>query len=304
MLFFDNALKATSMSAPLFIRARCSKKLLLEAYKIAENFEARYSAYKEGNFLYTLNTGACKKAIKCSSEDMTLFKRAVELSTLSEGDFDITIGALSHGAYHFGFKNEALPSEAFLKKQKELVNYKNIVLDESTIFFKKCGTRLDLGGLGKGYVAKKIAQFLHSKDVKHFLINVGGEIVTFGKSYTIGIQDPFSQGNSALFKTTKEITSISSSGNYERFIGSKDNHHILNVKTAHSTKEFSSMTLIQNSIEIDALDAFATAMYNKSFDDLVRFSKKESFATISIDNGGKIVCNNFEVINYKSFKTL
>ena len=47
------------------------------------------------------------------------------------------------------------------------------------------GMRLDLGGIGKGYVAREIAQYLASEGASRILVDVGGEIVTRGKAYTI-----------------------------------------------------------------------------------------------------------------------
>lgn len=302
MAFFERLLEASSMSSPISIRANVSKETLLKAYKIAQNFEERYSAYKKESFLTQVNTTAYKEALKCSESDMRLFEQCIELSKRSEGDFDITIGSLSHGAYHFGFENEALPSKQELSEKKKLVDYKNIVLDNGTIFLKKRGVRLDLGGIGKGYVAKLIAEFLLENGATKFLVNVGGEIVSFGKNYTIGIKDPFNPQNEiAYLQTTKEFTAISSSGNYERFIDSRENHHIIDRKSAASATRYSSMTLMQNSKNIDALDAFATALFSKDLSAIAKYAQREAMAIITIDVEGTTTINNLEAIRYKAF---
>jgi len=292
MAFFEKALEAKVMSTHIIIRANVSKNVLFEAYKIATDFENRYSAYKKESHLSKINMTAAKTKVTCSDEDIKIFQRCLEASQKSDGEFDISIGALSHGAYHFGFTNQKIPTNEELEKQKKLVNFKDIRLEETTIHFAKQGMRLDLGGIGKGYVAKLIAKFLQTSGATKALIDVGGEIVCFGKNYTIAIKDPFAEGNLAYITTSKEPISISTSGDYERFIDSRENNHILNKKSARSSNLYSSMTLLQNGFEIDILDAYATAMFNKDTEYVKNFAKKEKFAAITIDKDSNMTFYN------------
>ena len=304
MAFFEQALKANVMSTTLHIRAYVSKNVLLQAYKLAKDFEDRYSAYKENSFLNEINKAAGKRRVKCSSADIELFKICIEASEKSEGEFDITMGALSHGAYHFGFSNQSIASKEFIQIQKELVDYRFIDLDDESIFLSKVGMRIDLGGIGKGYVAKKIALFLKECGAKKALVDVGGEIVCFGKSYTIAIKDPFSEGNLAYIKTSKENTSISTSGDYERFIDSPQNNHILNKKSGGSSSFYSSMSVIQNGFNIDMLDAYATAMFNKDSEYVKTFCENSGFAVISVDKKTNISVNNIRDVKLNSIELL
>ncbi|MBU1657529.1 FAD:protein FMN transferase [bacterium] len=293
MALFEKVLEAKVMSTKLLIRANVSKSILLRAYTLAKDFEERYSAYKENSFLNKINSLAGLNWVDCKSEDIELFQRCLEASRQSEGGFDISIGALSHGAYHFGFSNQEIATKELLNKQKVLVDFNLIHLSPSAIFLTKKGMRLDLGGIGKGYVAKKIILFLKQNGATKALVDVGGEIVSFGKSYNIAIKDPFSEANIGYIKTSREPISISTSGDYERFISSKENNHILNKSNGISANIYSSMTVIQNGFDIDMLDAFATAMFNKNLDYVKSFSKRLNFATISIDKESNIsLCNN------------
>jgi len=292
------------MSTHLLIRANVSKAILLEAYAIAKAFEARYSAYKEDSFLNQINKLSGKKSLTCKDEDILLFKRCIKASKDTDGAFDISMGALVHGAYHFGFSNQKIATKESIKKQKQLVNYRFIEIENNNIFLKKMGMRLDLGGIGKGYVAKEIALFLEKKGATKMLINVGGEIISKGKSYTVSIKDPLSEQNIAIIKTSKEAISISTSGDYERFIDSRENHHILDSDLGVSSNEYSSMTLIQNGLGIDILDAYATAMFNNPLESLKKFAKKQNFASISIDKQNDIVFTNMQSIRLKSIEVL
>lgn len=302
MSFFEKALEANVMSVKLLIRADVSKTVLYESLSIAQEFELRYSAYNENSFLNYINKMSEEDRVSCTHEDIELFERCIEASRNCEGEFDITIGALSHGAYHFGFSNQGMATQQIVQKQKKLVDYRCIDLNKESIYLTKKGMRLDLGGIGKGYVAKKIAEFLKGSGAKKALVDVGGEIVSFGKSYTVGIKDPFSQANMAYLKTSTEVTSISTSGDYERFIDSTDNNHILNKSSGSSANIYSSMTIIQNGFDIDMLDAYATAMFNKERDYVKDFSKRLDFATISIDKDANISMNNIRNLDLNSLE--
>lgn len=302
MALFEKALEAKVMSTTLLIRANVSKATLLEAHKIATDFEERYSAYKEDSFLNQVNAQAALRSTECRAEDILLFKRCQEAWRLTQGEFDISMGALSHGLYHFGFSNQKIATESELAREKSLVDFESVEVRENSIFLKREGMRLDLGGIGKGYVVKLIVEFLHRSGATKALVDVGGEIVSFGKSYTIAIRDPFSSKSIAYIKTSKEPLSISTSGDYERYIQSRENNHILNKKDGKSSNIHSSLTILQNGFEIDMLDAFATALFNKETKYIQDFSKTRELSSISIDKASNISFNNIKELHLSSIE--
>lgn len=300
MALFEKALEANVMSTGLLIRSNVSKRVLMEAYAIATAFEARYSAYKEDSFLNQINREAGNNPVACTVEERALFERCLEASRLSGGAFDITIGAVSHGAYHFGFSNECVASEATLHRHSALVDYRFVHLDERGIMLAKKGMRLDLGGIGKGYVAGQIARFLQEKGATRALVDVGGEIVCFGKRYTIALKDPFAEGAMGYIKTSTAPVSISTSGDYERFIGSRECHHILESASGTSSQRYSAMTIIQNGFGIDMLDAFATAMFNSGYDVLKSMAATHRFALVAVDRDGSSLLYNHSSADLES----
>lgn len=303
MALFERALKAKVMSTSLLIRANVSKNILLQAHKLATDFEGRYSAYKADSFLNKINANAGKTHIPCTDEDYLLFNTALNASEQTNGLFDISMGALSHGVYHFGFSNETTSSYQTIRSQKKLVNYKNILLTPNSIMLKYKGMRLDLGGIGKGYVAKKIALFLQQQGATKILVDVGGEIITRGKSYSIALKDPFNEGNMAYIKTGKNDISISTSGSYERYIDA-NHHHILDHKKGVSNHFYSSMTIIQNSWNIDMLDAYATALYNQAPEKLQQYCQHLHISLIAVDTHANIITHNLETLKLKSLQFL
>ena len=299
MALFEKALEAQVMSTHLLIRANVSKSVLLQAHRIATDFETRYSAYKKDSFLNTINQNAGKQATPCTDEDMALFHTCIEAAHDTNGLFDVTIGSLSHGAYHYGFANEKMPLSDTIEKQKELVNYRDITLRQNSIILEKKGMRLDLGGIGKGYVAKQIALFLAKAGATKLLVDVGGEIVTRGKSYTIGVKNPFDEGNLAYIKTSKKDMSISTSGDYVRYIDNV-NHHILNSSEGKSPLYYTSMSILQNGWNIDFLDAYATACFNLPLDEIEKIKERLNIALLIVDKDATVSFVHDDILDLTS----
>ena len=74
----------------------------------------------------------------------------------------------------------------------------------------------------------------------------------------ININNPFADEPLLHFFTTNEEMAISTSGNYNRFVGTEKNNHLINPKTKQSQNTFISITLISTLPNSD-IDAYATA---------------------------------------------
>jgi len=302
MSFFINGLRAKVMSTELIIEANLSKKILFEALAIAREFEEKYSAYKESSLLSQINRASGEKSIYASKKELEIFQKAMEIAEISDGLFDPTIGVLTQGSYGFGTQKAKIPSSKELEKKKQLVNYKDILLTEESIFLQKKGMRLDLGGIGKGYVADLLLDFLRSQGATKILLSVGGEIVTLGKVYAIAIKNPFAEGNIGIIRSSKELLSISTSGDYERYIGSKKNHHILDKSSAKQNHFYSSITILKNGSCATELDGIATVAFNSELPALKKIAKQFQVAIIAITADKEIYFENFSNLQLKSFE--
>ena len=302
MAFFENGLRAKVMSTELIIEADLSKKILFEALDIVKEFEAKFSAYKEESLLSRVNANAGISEVACSPDERELFAKALEMAKISEGLFEPTIGVLTQGTYGFGKSTQKIPSKKELQKAKELVNFQDFIVNEESVYLKKKGMRLDFGGIGKGFIAEKLIAFLQSRGAKKALVNAGGEICTFGKNYNIAIKNPYTDENIALIKTSKTPLTLSTSGDYERFIGSKENHHILDRKTASQNHYYSSVTLLKDGTEGTLLDGVATIVFNAPKEELRVLAKKYNIAIIAIEEEGSLLFENFKSLDIKAIE--
>jgi thiamine biosynthesis lipoprotein len=147
------------------------------------------------------------------------------------------------------------------------VGYKNIELDSENVSVKflNKGTKIDFGGIAKGYAVDRAKDILISRGIKNSLINLGGNIFALGnapgkKNWRIGVHDPRNKGK-LLHSFELTNRAISTSGNYERFfeIRGKRYSHIINPITGIPCQGIISVTVVADSAE--EADALSTAIF-------------------------------------------
>lgn len=275
-----NEVRDKVMSTEILIKAEADNKLLQECIEIAKDFEEKLSAYKESSFISQINRMAGQEPVHCPELVIDVIKQALQVAQETDGLYDPTIGVLTQKTYGFGTGKEKVPKEEELRKKKELVNYKNVEVYKSAVFLAKEGMALDLGGIGKGYASNLIAKYLYDKGIECALVSIGGEICCYGKNWNIAVRHPRRNKPLAVMTTKKEKTTISTSGDYERYIKSYDNHHILNTKTGKQSLYYAEITLVDIGFKGGLLDAYTTALFN--VENIFDFVEKKSFEALAV----------------------
>lgn len=226
------------------------------------------SDYDAESQLYKLNQNGFGKPMKIDADLFYVLSESVKYSELSEGAFDITIGAVVD-LWRQAEKTSAIPTDAQIAEAKSKVGFRNLILDadSSTAEFKVEGMRLDLGGIAKGYAIDLAMNALRENGAASGMVDVGGDIRCFGspakKQYwRIGLQDHRKAGKMLLVLKLNDIA-VATSGDYQRFalIDGERFGHIMNPQAAASAKELSSVTVIaETAIAADALATAVTVM--------------------------------------------
>jgi len=215
-----------------------------------KRFDAMMSLYKDSSEITAVNKAAGKRAVKVSREMIEIVTAANEVSMLSKGAFDITVGPLVV-LWQMRLKEGAVPTDKEIARVRPLVNYRNIVIDRkaSTLFLKKQGMIMDLGGM-KGYLADRVADLMRKRGINNALIAVAGDIWALGRRedgtpWKIGVQHPRDK-DTVLAVLDLSDRYVSTSGDYERFVirESKRYHHIIDPRTGKPSKGVISSTLI------------------------------------------------------------
>ena len=189
-----------------------------------------------------VNHAAGKKPVQVSNGVYALIKKAVEISQQHLG-FNTAIGPLVK-LWEIGFDDAQLPTQAEINERLPIVDPAQIELNDKdqTVFLKKTGMKIDLGGIAKGFIADRIKNLWAARGINNGMIDLGGNLLLIGKQpvhddglWRVGVQAPKDQRGQAVAVVRTPACSIVTSGIYERHldINGKSYHHILDSKTGY-----------------------------------------------------------------------
>ncbi len=240
--------------------------------------------------VYKINKNAGIKAVHVHPETVDIVKKAIEVAHLTDGNFDPAIRPLSQ-IWGFKDKNYRIPPEKLIKDTLKLINYNDIVIDKNTIFLKKKGESIDLGGIAKGYTLDCVKTILKNMNAERAIINMGGNILTYGNApdgyWRIGIKNPRGDGIIGVLKV-KGSAFISTSGDYERFFikNGKRYCHILDPQSGHPADKIVSVTILSDKGYYG--DALSTAFFVMGKDQILDNAKKCGVNAVGIDKNLKV----------------
>jgi len=241
-----------------------ANKASLQAFQEIKRIETLMSPWLDSSDVTRINRSAGKERVKVSPETFEVIQKAQEISKLSEGGFDITIGPLTE-LWRKAREKKIPPSIEDVKEKLGLVNFKNIEMDqEGKVFLKKKGMAIDLGGIAKGYAVDRAFELVKSLGYKNLIINAGGDLRVGGtknkQPWSIGIQNP-RESQKILARISVSDMAVATSGDYEKYFiyQGKRYHHIFNPKDGFPTDDCQSVTIITK--DCITADGLATAVF-------------------------------------------
>jgi thiamine biosynthesis lipoprotein len=278
--------KASFKPAPVWV----------EIDSILKDWGERFSIISEKSEVKKVNDRT-NDTVKISKQLGEMIKFALRYGDTLDGDFDFTILPLKDvwGLSEGSPENAPVPTVSQIDSARVLVDYKKVKINSQgdTLYFSSHASKIDVGGVAKGFALKIIAQFLERKGITNYLVNGGGDIVGSGNkpdgsSWVIGIQDP--RKTDRLLATFKlDSGSVFTSGDYERFriIDGKRVHHIFNPHTGYSCTGNQSVTIYgPDPIENKFL---STGLFCRSADSIIIFvDKRPQIECLVVDSLGKV----------------
>lgn len=259
-----------------------------------------YNLYDGVNNIKTVNDNAGISPVKVDSSVIELLEFAIEIYSVTDGCMNIAMGSvlsLWHEAFQAEQNGEHIifPSDIELKNAFEHCDIQNIIIDreKSTVYLKDKYMSIDVGAVAKGFAVEKVYEYAKSEGMDSYLLNVGGNVRTFGKkangvAWTVGINDPFEDGT--IFNVRTGSTSVVTSGGYNRYFtyNGKKYHHIIDPNTLYPSEYCASVTVVcENS---GVADALSTALFNMSPEDGVAFSERLDGVEICyVTNDGELL---------------
>lgn len=200
------------------------------------------------------------------AEFVACFQRAMEVSKITNGAFDITAGPLI-SAWGFGPEDRQKMTDEMVLMLKDLIGYQKIRIENGKVVKEIPEMTINMSAIAKGYSCDLMGEFLEEKGCTNFLVDIGGEVVARGvnhkgKTWTIGIrepfEDPFKTDLNAALKLDNRA--MATSGNYLNFyeVDGRKFAHTIDPNSGYPVQHsLLSATVLAN--DCMTADAFATA---------------------------------------------
>jgi thiamine biosynthesis lipoprotein len=256
--------------------------------KSLDRIDRLMSTYRVDSEVSVLNNTPEGMALSISPQTYEVLDVALNISRLTGGFFDITVGPLvdlwGFGSQHIA---DAVPNEEDVLIAKSLVNWQALKLSGREVV-KTQNVRVDLSAIAKGYAVDQVVSSLKLLNVVNFLVEVGGEISVHGqnqheKSWVLGVEQPNISGRKAYTTLSVKNKSLATSGDYRNYYevaGTRYSHTIDPVTGYPVTHRLASVSVIADScMESDAL---ATALMVMGEEKGYQFALKENISAYFI----------------------
>ena len=222
-----------------------------QAFALAHNMNAIFSDYMADSEVGKFNHCEPNKPQRASSYLLELLNVSAQITLRTQGNFDPTCGSLSR-LWRISRRTNELSPPKELNAAKKACGFSNITIKNTSKEIIKLNpmTRLDFGGIAKGYTADKMLELLKNKGIRSASVSAGGDIVLGdpppGKDKWRVQIIPYRDKNSKPIVIKISNAAISTSGNTEQSITIEGQHysHILNPMTGLGSISENAATVI------------------------------------------------------------
>lgn len=248
-----------------------AEAVIRDAFAFARSLEAKLSRTLAESDVAGINESEAGIDVPVSEETAFVIERGLYFAALSQGAFDITVGALSE-LWDFSAVQPERPDDAAIERALATVEAQGVELwkepesGEAFVRKQRKGTKIDLGGIAKGYIADRTKEYMVQQGVESALLNFGGNVVVLGQKaqdvpWVIGLEQPELLDDSGARNLIGRVNvysgSVVTSGVYERtFVQDGVRyHHLLDPATGWpKDSDLLSATIIgPSSTDCDAL---------------------------------------------------
>lgn len=255
-------------------------------------FESDYSRFTDTSLVWKLNH---HRTIETDNQEFWGLLRFCEyLTIITDGYFDIKVWGILEdlwydAEYSFTEKKQkkAGVHQATLSEQGS-----NIEIIWNTITLKG-NANIDLGGIGKGFLIRKIGQGLLQQGVESFCINAWGDIWTYGSDCTqpILIQHPTDTSLILGQLETKKGCFAASWALYRS--RGKGKHHLIDPHTHQPVKSPILSVHTYHPSDIVLADLASTVLFVCPHDSIPVYASRLGVEYMAISNDLSIVCSKW-----------
>jgi thiamine biosynthesis lipoprotein len=249
------------------IAARDSLQQAVDA-RLAE-INRQMSTYLPDSDLMRFNLAQSDQWQAVPAALVELIERAQQISLLSDGMYDVTVGPLVN-LWGFGSSGtrDTPPTAQQIAALLPLVGFKHLQTRRSPPGLRKAvtGLQVDLSSIAKGWAVDQIAGLLRERGVRDFLVEIGGEVYASGEKHPgegwhIAIEQPLYDRRAVERVIELHDMAVATSGDYRNFFPAGDRlySHTIDPRSGQAVQHrLASVTVLADNCT-DA-DAWATAL--------------------------------------------
>lgn len=231
------------------------------AFDRARKWQGILSAHDAQSELSALNDAPDGTAFEASDELANALSQAWRYAHVSQGTFDPTFGPCIR-LWKRAFSRRELPSLEALSAARDSSGYAKLVIDGNRITKTVPGMRIDLGGIGKGFAADRMADVLRGKGITIFCISTTSDVLAGDPPpgrHAWKVARPAQGGQSETVIQELANAAVSTSGDDHQSITIKGTtySHIVNPETGMGLTDGPKSVTIQAKTATEA-DALAT----------------------------------------------
>ena len=241
------------------------------------------------------------------------FNIAQQAAELSGGYFDLTISPLV-AAWGFSAKTSNLSSltSHLIDSLKTLVDYRKVRIEDGKLIKDDPAMQLDFNAVAQGYTSDRIAAYLDSKGVKHYLVDTGGEIMAKGgkpdgKPWVVGIEKPAENMDDERVVQTRVPLfdkGLVTSGSTRKYVerDGKRYSHCIDPTTGYPVEHqvLSVTVLAENAVWADALASICMVMGMEKSLELIKTMEGVEAYYIFVNDKGELetfATEGFEILD-------
>lgn len=247
---------------------------------LLKRYNMIFSVYEKESVITKVNNN---QEVTLTPEFIACFNKAMEISEISDGAFDITCGPMVN-AWGFGPDKKGKMTQEKVDSLKLLTGYQKVKLENGKVVKENASMKLDMNALCDGYFCDLMCEFFIQKGCKNYLAEIGGEVKAQGINekgniWTIGINKPLEEkeliSNELQAKVHIENRALATSGNYRNFYieDGKKYAHTIDPKTGYPVQH---SLLSATVIAKDGMtaDGFATTFMVMGLEKSIELSKQ------------------------------
>jgi FAD:protein FMN transferase len=246
--------------------------------KILHDFDMSLSSYVPNSIISRINRN--DSTVEADDWFIEVFKKSEELNRITDGAFDITVGPIIN-AMGFGPTAGKDIDSSMIESLRQFVGMQKVRLAGRKVVKQNTSVFLDVNALAQGYSVDVVSRFLDSKNIRNYLVEIGGELRARGvnaksEDWHVGIDRP-AEGNMEEGQSIQAILkiktkSVATSGNYRKFhvVKGIKYAHIINPKTGYpALSNLLSTTVVAD--DCITADGYATALMVLGLEKSIKF---------------------------------